>query len=395
MSVNPLALAQTLMKTTIRAAQSTTRGMVMAEPSVDQVTVPAARSTVLSDATQFARRWLLRVPPAVVVIAAVALVAAGQVAEDLADSEPLQLLSPLDAVRRWTLILAVLYMLGISRAVDRFVKRSLADLDAAFHIDPERFRHYALRVRRPDVLVDAMLLAISGVLVVLLFGTMQTSLPIDDPVTGQPVHLPTGVIGLFLIFAQYTVVGWAVLSLVYCTISRARALGQLSRVPLEIDVFDTTNLLPLGNIALATALAPAGIIVILLIGFGRPSSPISWSLLVLVTLASLVALILPLRGIHRQMDAAKGHVLTFLNGELRKVYEQVNLPGATDITETTRLNHRASTLVNLRKTVDEMTTWPFRDTLALTRAVLIAMAPLIYTVINELIKLFWIAPLAR
>ena len=41
-----------------------------------------------------------------------------------------------------------------------------------------------------------------------------------------------------------------------------------------------------------------------------------------------------------------------------------------------------------------MTTWPFADTVAFGRAVLIASAPLIYTVLNELIKVFWIAPLS-
>ncbi|MEJ7749350.1 MAG: hypothetical protein WKF56_08595 [Candidatus Limnocylindrales bacterium] len=42
-----------------------------------------------------------------------------------------------------------------------------------------------------------------------------------------------------------------------------------------------------------------------------------------------------------------------------------------------------------------MTTWPFADTVAFGRAVLIASAPLIYTVLSELIKAFWIEPLSR
>jgi hypothetical protein len=185
-----------------------------------------------------------------------------------------------------------------------------------------------------------------------------------------------------------------VLSLVVCTIGRARALARLSREPLVVDVFDTSNLLPLGNIALATSLAPAGVVVIFLIGFGRPSAPVSWSLLLLVTLASLVALILPLRGIHSQMESAKGQALGVVNAQLRDVYDRAR--GATsDLSEATWLNLRASTLVNLRKTVGETPTWPFQDTLALTRAVLIATAPLIYAVINELIRIFFLAPLSR
>lgn len=368
----------------------------MAEPSLERPGVRIARHTpTLPSLTRSVWERMVRVRPTIVVLGAVLVVAAGQLAEDLADSEPLQLLMPTEAVRRWTLIVAVLYMLAISHVIDRYVRRSLHALDEAVKVDSEKLRQYAGRMRRPGALVDVALLVLSGIIVALLFSALGTSLPIDDPVTNSPRHLTGVTASDLLILAEYTLIGWAMLSLVFCTISRARALGQLSREPLEVDVFDTTNLLPLGNIALATALAPAGIVVILLVGFGRPSAPVSWTLLVLVTLASLVALILPLRGIHRQMAAAKERTLGVLNTHLREVYERVNVANVADITEMTGLNHRTTTLLNLRKAVGEMTTWPFTDTLAFSRAVLFAMAPLIYTVMNELIKLFWIVPLSR
>ena len=47
----------------------------------------------------------------------------------------------------------------------------------------------------------------------------------------------------------------------------------------------------------------------------------------------------------------------------------------------------------MRKTVQEMTTWPFADTVAFGRALIIASAPLIYTTLSELGKVFWINPL--
>ena len=74
----------------------------------------------------------------------------------------------------------------------------------------------------------------------------------------------------------------------------------------------------------------------------------------------------------------------------------------TEVTDTTlgtarmaKLNEAVNTLVPLRKAVAELTTWPFRDTVAFGRAVLIASAPLVYAVLNELIRVFWIAPLSR
>ncbi|MDP8904119.1 MAG: hypothetical protein M3N29_02170 [Chloroflexota bacterium] len=51
--------------------------------------------------------------------------------------------------------------------------------------------------------------------------------------------------------------------------------------------------------------------------------------------------------------------------------------------------------IGVRKTVQEMPAWPFRNTAAFGRAVLVASAPLIYATLNELIKICWIQPLSR
>jgi hypothetical protein len=328
-----------------------------------------------------------------VVVASVVLVLLGQLVEDLADSQPLQLLRPFDALRRWTLILAVLYSLGISLFIDRMVGQSLAALDRLVRLNQERFQVYMAAMRRQPWTADALLLATAAALVVVIFIGLGTSLPIDDPGTQEPVYLPSNGLASLLVLVEYSIVGWAMGSLVWATIRRTRALGELSREPLQVDVFDTDNVLPFGNIALATALAPAGVVVILLFGFGRPSSPLSWTLLILVTLASLFALLLPLRGIHGQMERAKEKALADINKRLRTSYDELKTQPPPAGATLTDLNSRVGTLIALRKTVGEMTTWPFRDTLAFGRAVLIALAPLIYTVVNELIKIFFINPL--
>jgi hypothetical protein len=350
--------------------------------------------TDMAKGTRPLRERLARLSPAIVIVAAVALVVAGQLAEDLADSQPVQLLSPLSAIRRWTLIVAVVYMLAISHIVDRLVVQSLTALDRLVRLKPEKFAQYMAQMRGPGLAIETAMLAASGFLVAFIFVLLRTSLPIDDPVTRTPMFLPANGLEALAVLVQYALVGWAVLTLVWNTVRRARALGRLSREPLQVDVFDTTNLLPLGNIALATALAPAGVIVILLFGFGAPSSPISWTLLVLVSIASLVALLLPLRGIHGQMEGAKDLALSDINSRLRDCYTELKEETArTAADNLATLRNRVATLVDLRHTVNETTTWPFRDTIALGRAVLIAIAPLIYTIVNELIKLFVLGPL--
>ncbi|MBA2700280.1 MAG: hypothetical protein H0U58_01090, partial [Chloroflexi bacterium] len=306
---------------------------------------------------------------------------------------PLQMLPPTFSSRRWTVIVAVLYMLLIARVVDRTVVRSVPSLERVVRIDSRSFRDYVARMRLPAPVL-LVLLAASALIVTVLFVGLDSSLVTNDPITGQERFLPGNLVASVVILAGYTSVGWAVMSLVYLTLRLALALEELSREPLDVDVFDTTSLLPFGNIALAGSLAPAGVIVILLLGLGQPTTWLSWTILLLAGLASVLALLLPLRGIHGQMSDAKDAVLADLNARIAQVYEEVNR-GAISAPEMAGLNARTNTLIPLRKTVQEMTTWPFADTVAFGRAVLIASAPLIYTVLSELIKAFWIDPLSR
>ena len=337
----------------------------------------------------------ITIPPPVFIFVAVGIVAAGQLTEDLIDSPPWQMLPPLFFSRRWAVVAAVLYMLVIARVVDRTVQGALPSLERVLRIDADRFRTYVGRMQPADVRFNLWLLVVSAVIVIALFPVLGLDLPVtNDPATNRPVFLPANLPESIVILAGYTVVGWAGLSLLYLTDRVGRALGRLTREPLEIDVFDTTNLQPIGNIALAGSLAPAGVIVIMLLGLGRPNTWLSWTILLVAAVASLLALLLPLRGIHRQMSEAKEAVLAHLNARIGRVYEEVSR-GPIGAAEPPGTGERASTLIALRKTVSEMTTWPFADTVAFGRAVLIASAPLIYTVLSELIRVFWIEPLSH
>jgi hypothetical protein len=255
-------------------------------------------------------------------------------------------------------------------------------------IDDAAFGAYAERMNRRDTRGDLLLLLAAAAISALLFLVMGVEPLADDPRTSTAGVLPAQPLGALLVLAGYTVVGWASARLLYITLRRGRQLGQLTREPLSVNVFDTVNLLPFGNIALAVALAPAGIIAILLLGLGAPGTLLGWTALVLATLASVLALLLPLRGIHRQMYSAKDAALATVNERISDLYDEVSRTPALDPAHATRLNQAIGALIPLRRTVAEMTTWPFRDTVALARAVLIASAPLIYTTLSELIKIF-------
>jgi hypothetical protein len=341
------------------------------------------------------RELFVRYRFALITALAVAVVTFGQLVEDQADSLPGRMLSVDLATRRWTVIALVLYVFVISGVVNRTVKGSLAILKPVLKIGDAAHRAYELSVRRLDARIDTALLVASGVIVTLLFPVLGVELPLsNDLQSSEPVYLPAAPLSALVVLAGYTVVGWAGLRLVLGAMRLGRVLGRLSREPFDINVFDTTPLVPFGNIALAISLAPAGIIIILLIGIGPPGGFLGWTVLLLATLASLLALLLPLRGIHRQMYEAKDVALATLNARISGLYDEISSAPYIPAAEVARYRDTAGALIPLRKTAEEMTTWPFRDTVAFGRAVLIASAPLIYTTLSELIRVFVIGPLS-
>jgi hypothetical protein len=325
----------------------------------------------------------------------IGLAAAGQFTEDWFDSPPLQLLNPETSVARWAIIAVVAYEVLILRIIEPRVQRAVAALRPVVRIEPEAYDAYENRMGHAQVRVELGLLAIAVVIVALLFPIGGNDLPTTrDPVTGALEHLPAGLPGL-IVLAGYVALGWAGLSLVYNVVRLGRTLGHMTREPLDINPFDTSNLLPFGRIALLVSLAPAGVLAILLAGLGQPNSFLSWSVVMLVTGASVLALLLPLRGVHHQMYIAKARVLRQLNLELTDVYRRLQTAQEVSPEDVAKLGNRTGTLIPLRNVVNGMTTWPFQDTVALGRAVLIASAPLVYTALNELINIFFIIPLNK
>ena len=322
------------------------------------------------------------------------LALAGQLAEDAADSPPLQMLQPDVVLQRWLIVGLVAYLFGIVAFAERTVERSLDSVRPVVRINDAEFEGYARRMETMPVLSEIVMLVVSAAVSVLVFAVLRADLLVDDPVTHASQSLPPMPAGL-LVLAGYTVFGWAFLRLLYGTARLARALGALTREPLDVDVFDTSGLLPFGNIALALALAPAGAIIILFITLGRPTQPTGWSVLIEASAATILALLLPLWGVHRQMAAAKHKAFAALSSTVGDAFATATSPRRPNDEQWAHLANITGTTLQLRKTVQDMTTWPFRGTLAFGRALLIAAAPLIYATLSELIRLTLLAPFGK
>lgn len=320
----------------------------------------------------------------------------GQLLEDALDTPGLEMLSPGVSIPRWTLVLLTLYMLVMLRLIHRTAIRTIQDVRAAIRCDDQTIQEYRRRLSRVHFRTDLGLALLSTAFVVLLFVVLNTPLPVTrNPLTNERTFLPTNPWNALVVIASYGLVGWAALSLFVSTVRLGKALGDLTRLPLALNVFDTDNVAPLGRLALVLSLAPAGVILILLLGLGSPDRPLAWFAVALASLASVLALLLPLRGVHRQMDEAKKKALQEINRDLSTIHDRVMHSAESDGEDSAQLSSRTNILVNLRKIVQEGPTWPFRDTVAVTRAVLVAGAPIIYTALNEVIRVLIIEPLVK
>lgn len=282
---------------------------------------------------------------------------------------------------RFALPLLTIYLLLSNRFLKREVVNCLQQLKPSMRIPFEAYDRLARKMLKPRRLVEVVLLLISSSVVIGLFVMMENPLPIYTSLT-----LPDEPIAAGYIIAVYILIGWLGLSLVYTGVQHAVSLSRLSRQPLSINVFDPENVVPFGIISMQHSLVLAGIVVILFLLLGRPTSLISYLVIFLASLGSLLALVLPLLGVYQQMRRAKIHALSNIAHQLLQAQEalmDIKDPFDDGLDE---VNARTSALVNLRKTILESPNWPFRSNTAIARAVIAALSPLIYFVLTELVR---------
>jgi hypothetical protein len=181
-------------------------------------------------------------------------------------------------------------------------------------------------------------------------------------------------------------------SLVYTAVMHSIGLGRLANRPLIVNVYNPENLLPFGYHALLHSVALAGVIFIPSLLLGRPGSPASLMLISVNTIGSLMALILPLIGVYRQIRAAKIQTLANLSAQLTQLQDSLLGRPRTPSESMADLSARATALVTLRKTIHESPNWPFRGTTGVVRAMVAATSPLIYFVLIEIVRAY-IVPL--
>jgi hypothetical protein len=274
-------------------------------------------------------------------------------------------------------------MLIMMRVLRRTAVRQLLILRPSVQIDDAAYDDHVYRMVHIGLRRELILLAISVLVVGAWFLALGNPMP-----TAYKVHLPPDPLPAAFFLACWVIFGWLGLNIVSSTIEFGRGLGDLSHKPLAMNVFDPTNLLPFGQMAVVHSLTAAGIILILLIGLGSPTELIDWLVIILASAASMLALIIPLLGVHNQMKENKTQMLLRMHEELVRLNTSLLSKKEYEPTEMSALNNRVSALVSLRKTAIEAPNWPFQNTVTTSRAVLVATSPLIYFIITEIIRAY-------
>jgi hypothetical protein len=230
--------------------------------------------------------------------------------------------------------------------------------------------------------IEMLLLAASIAFVSILLLPLQLPTPMGS---GQ-LKLPLEPWQASLIILSYSLLGWLILLLIYTSVRLGRGLSRLADEPIKINVFDPLDRLPFGQLSLLHSLTLAGLILVLVIPLGRPTEVVDYVVLILLSIGSLAALVLPLRGIHRQVQRAKTDVLERLYIEFDEVQSAVMMNRDLDSAELKELSERVRVLNELRTTVLHAPTWPFRNASAAIRASLAALSPILYFAITELLR---------
>ena len=156
-----------------------------------------------------------------------------------------------------------------------------------------------------------------------------------------------------------------------------------------INVFDPDGLLPFGRLGLVLSLPFVGVFIIPLIIFGPPSRLGGGWLVIGLSLFSLLALFVPLWGVHQQIVKARDRVLANLSDEFIEI-QQALLKAGVKETETLRaLSQRTDVLLQLRKQVLGSPSWPFRNAGAVWRATLATASPVIFFVLNHMVQTYF------
>lgn len=311
------------------------------------------------------------------------VVLAEQAMEQAMLSNISRLFTPNNLALRLALPALTVYMLLALRTLKRSALPQLAQLRPAVLIGDAAYDAAVQRIVQTSRRAEGVILLLALAIVVAWFVLLRLPYPMM-----ASLRLPPSPWQALLTIVAYTIFAWAGLALVWSTVRFGWGLGRLAAHPLTINTLDPDNVLPFGRLSLRHSLTVAVTILLFIIPLGAPGDTLEYAVLAAASLASLSALILPLLGVHRQMSQARGRVTTRISQELAGC--QSRLMECADVSNEVldELSERTEKLIGLRSTVYRSPTWPFRNASSALRVILASLSPLLYFMLNEIVRTY-------
>ncbi|MDH7485231.1 MAG: hypothetical protein QHJ81_03025 [Anaerolineae bacterium] len=323
----------------------------------------------------------LPLPYALVVALAALMALAEQVLEYSLDDPTFSRLTSAAVARLLVYPLMAIYILLFLRILKVWAVKALAELRPTVLVSDRVYDEHVRRMVGGDWRIELALLIFVTAIVLNMFLVLRSDL------LNSQKTLPSSLPVAAFITANYIFLGWLLLTQVYCSIRHAVALRALAQRPLVVNVFDPVNLLPFGRLSLLHSLPNMGVILIPLIIFGPPTE--AGYLVIAFSLVGLLALFIPLWGVHKQIGQAKGRVVTSIHEQLTAIQNALLHGTKTgNFSSVAEMADRTDALAALRKMIQESPNWPFKDTAEVARAILAVASPLIYFILNEIIRAY-------
>jgi len=337
--------------------------------------------------TQHWSRWAtfalerLPLPYGLIVAPAGVIALAEQALEYSLDDPTFSHLTAAAVTRLLVTPLMTIYILTFLKILKKGGVRALTELRPTVLISDREYDEHVRRMVGGDWRIELAVLAFVTVIVLNMFLVLRSDL-LNSQKT-LPSSWPTAA----FITANYVFLGWLLLTQVYCSIRHAIALRALAQRPLVVNVFDPANLLPFGRLSLLHSLPNMGVILIPLIIFGPPTE--AGYLVIAFSLVGLLALFIPLWGVHKQIGQAKGRVVTSIYEQLTEIQNALlHGTGGKNFGDVAEMADRTDALIALRKMIQESPNWPFKDTAEVARAILAVASPLVYFILNEILRAY-------
>jgi hypothetical protein len=318
------------------------------------------------------------------VIGILALLGGAQQAYFYLHHNPATSSEPLDIVpRRLVLPFLLVYLATILRILRTQTATALQALRPVVKIEDAVYQGFVqdmLRAPRRDIFVIVMLNAATTLILYVILGI---PLPMAMYQT-----VPSNVAAALFVLTVLILLGCLIYLLVYRCVRYSIGLNRLSKFPLVINVLDPYALLPFGRLALQYSLSLVSLLMVVILPLGMPEKFDEYLLVVLASLGGLWALIGPLWGIHKRIEAEKQLVLQKIHEQFREVQETLLDGTRFEKEELDDLSARAEKLIKLRSLIWDSPNWPFRTSAGYVRAVLAALFPLLLVVLQEIAKTY-------